>query len=66
MSIRINPDERVLYLPKARQRWEATLAQRADIASLKAAVKDGGGQNPCIIGLRSVCWKVGSTLTYNL
>jgi len=43
---------------RIRKRWELTLADKSSLSELKAAVEDSSGESPCIVGLRSVCWKV--------
>lgn len=45
-----------------RIRWEFTFAENGSISDLRAAVKAPEGQNPCLNGLRSICWKASSTL----
>ncbi|CAI6088749.1 unnamed protein product [Clonostachys chloroleuca] len=39
------------------QRWHETQAQSNSISELQTAVKYNGQGSPCIIGLRSLCWK---------
>ena len=38
--------------------WEATFAGSTNLSDLRVAVKDPTDQNPCISGMRSICWKV--------
>lgn len=45
-----------------RQRWELTLAGVSSLSDLRAAVSDGTRESPCIVGLRSVSWKVKATV----
>ncbi|KAL9578064.1 MAG: hypothetical protein Q9203_007228 [Teloschistes exilis] len=39
------------------ERWNATFAKNSNISDLRTAVNDITGHNPCVEGLRSVCWK---------
>ena len=41
-----------------RTRWEATVVHNTNLSDLRALIKEGGLYNPCIVGLRSICWKV--------
>ncbi|KAK4697329.1 TBC1 domain family member 5, partial [Lecanoromycetidae sp. Uapishka_2] len=45
-------------ISETRARWEATLANRSGLSDLRKAIKDSNKQNPCLNGLRSICWKV--------
>lgn len=38
-------------------RWEATFAANSSISDLRAAVRLQEGENPCLNGSRSICWK---------
>ncbi|MCJ1244124.1 hypothetical protein MMC30_001322 [Trapelia coarctata] len=43
-------------LAETRSRWDATFAHNSNLSDLKASVRNKG-ENPCNIGLRSICWK---------
>ncbi|KAL3425974.1 tbc domain-containing protein [Phlyctema vagabunda] len=42
----------------SRARWQATTKYATDNNTLKKAVRIKSDDNPCILGLRSVCWKI--------
>lgn len=46
-------------LMRCRTRWQQTIRCAGSLDELKLAVKTNGDSNPCVAGLRSVCWKVG-------
>ena len=45
-----------------RERWDLTLGKVPSISNLRAAITDGTRESPCIVGLRSVSWKVKATI----
>ncbi|KAE8451222.1 hypothetical protein EG329_004386 [Mollisiaceae sp. DMI_Dod_QoI] len=44
-------------LEESRKRWDFTIKHAANLDALKKSVKADGDENPCVTGLRSVCWK---------
>ncbi|KAL2043139.1 hypothetical protein N7G274_004199 [Stereocaulon virgatum] len=44
-------------IDETKARWEVTLANSASVSELRTALKTNNNRSPCVIGLRSICWK---------
>ncbi|KAG5945375.1 hypothetical protein E4U59_005912 [Claviceps monticola] len=45
-------------LEETRSRWQITQKQNTSLDELQSAVRNNGCSSPCLVGCRSVCWKV--------
>jgi len=57
-----SPFKVVPCLLVSRKRWQITLKHASSFEGLKKSVRSNDHDNPCVSGLRSVCWKVGITV----
>ncbi|KKA31181.1 hypothetical protein TD95_004471 [Thielaviopsis punctulata] len=45
-------------LETVKAKWRLTFARGANLTSLREGVRYNGTQSPCLVGYRSVCWKI--------
>ncbi|KAG5963581.1 hypothetical protein E4U57_006138 [Claviceps arundinis] len=45
-------------LEETRSRWQITQKHNTSLDELQSAVRNNGCSSPCLVGCRSVCWKV--------
>lgn len=54
----------LLQLTLISKLWQITIDASPSLAELKQHVRPGAETNPCLTGLRSICWKVRTMFVY--